>query len=153
MYTIESLLDLAAKCEKIYKNHLEIDDEIRKVIEDCEYTRYDTHRIAEEAMICADYMDRFRIDSLEFVGPFNNGKIEEFKRGEAVTVKRGSIVYSTHPKVAHEGKISSQKQTIRVHSTSKGYVYDGNVDNGRVTWTGNGGYWFWTDINNIEKQG
>lgn len=77
-------------------------------------------------------------------------------RGETVRIKRGAAVFSTHPQVSLDGKVTTRRQDVRVHSVMQGYAnpYQDDADHNRntkVEWLGSGGYYFWTDLNNVEK--
>ena len=64
------------------------------------------------------------------------------KKGDMLTIKKGSLVKSMHPS-KQEYKLS-RSQNIKVD-----HWYD--LDD-HVVWAGSGGYWCWTNFNNIKLE-
>jgi hypothetical protein len=143
MYTIKTLLDMAAEAEKEYLR-------LRKKFPPGTYNkdRNDKYAEMQNAITCASWMDRNGIIEAENVGPFNSTLVSMLKKKDRVKIKKGSIVYSTHPNIPREGIVTNKIQTVTIHSIEKGYMYP-DVKNGSIHWVGENGYWKWTDINNI----
>lgn len=87
------------------------------------------------------------------VGPFMTSS---FSRGQKVRIKKGVKVFSTAPSVSREGREQSRSQVVTVHFFDQGYIdltedrANPRIVQGKVTWSGTGGYWRWTDVNNVE---
>jgi hypothetical protein len=112
------------------------------------------HSISEDALLCAQHMETQRLSELRFIGPFG---VVPFKRGSKVRLKKGALINGTSSKIPREGITSTRVQALTLHDVDDGYVdrHSGEprVQNARVTWAGTGGYWRWTDANNIELVG
>ncbi len=65
----------------------------------------------------------------------------ELKKDDHIVLKRGSIVYSTHP--SKSKRILTKKQTVKFHHT-----YSDKKD---VVWSGSACYWNWTAKENVEE--
>lgn len=102
---------------------------------------------------CVQWMKDNNLESCRNVGPFN---LENHVKGDIVKIRKGARVYSTSPSFTSDGKVTKRCQTVTVARTSKGFVdYNHSsrhptVRNAEVHWAGSGGYWHWTDINNVE---
>jgi hypothetical protein len=71
--------------------------------------------------------------------------------GNLVKIKKGARVSTTHPKGSYECRRS---YIFKVHDVYPGYDdshYSGAVRTASVHWVGTGSYWFWTDMENVEK--
>lgn len=107
--------------------------------------------LAERAELCAKWMEQQGIAELAHVGPFSS--FSQLAKGMQVRIRKGSIVHSTKG----EPRTTARDQVIKVHFFDLGYVdiyaraeTDVGVRQPRVTWAGAGGYWRWTDLNNVE---
>ncbi len=79
------------------------------------------------------------------VGPF---QLDTFEAGDTVVIGKGSEISTTHPK----GKrVASRKADVQVHRVIPGYVYDNEIVDPCVKWSGTGGYWFWTKLDNVKR--
>ena len=107
---------------------------------------------ADDAAMCADWMQAMKVAQLRYVGPFGDPGLTV---GDWITVRAGSRVYSTMPKVPKVGKLTVRTKTVKVVRLSAGRVdRDGSqavVRNPLVTWAGKGGYWCWCDANNVDR--
>jgi hypothetical protein len=103
-------------------------------------------------------MEQNNIEEIAHVGDFSSF---ELKKGQQVRLRRGAIIYSTSPSVGRGGKVNTLNRKIKVDYVNSGYIdiyslygfsddSEKSVRNGQVNWAGAGGYWFWTDINNVE---
>ena len=64
---------------------------------------------------------------------------KEINRGDIVTIRKGSIVRSLHPK---KGNYQLRRnQTVKVHLFLRGYEYEGKIYPAEISWSGTGGYW------------
>lgn len=96
--------------------------------------------------MCFIYMESRGLEGRFNVGPFT---AFEIKPKQKVTIKKGSVVNSTHPSYPIAGKVLKKDQVVTVHDVDKGYVYESKVTNGAVHWVGAGSYYMWTDIDNV----
>lgn len=143
MITPESLLQIAAESELLYK-----DLSIQFPPGTYSRERNGARDRMDRALLCADWMIRKGHESLRFVGPFGNIPV---KNGERVRVKAGSLVFSTNPQVDQTGVELKRSQIVTIHGdVSPGYVNENRLVQPRVTWAGSGGYWRWTDLNNVD---
>lgn len=146
LFTPESLLQIAAEAEVEYRALLKLHPPGTSNKE-----RNDAYDRREKALLCADWMEKNGFKELSNVGPFMNTQL---KKGDEIKVRKGAVIFSTHPSAGQKGTEAKRDQIIRVHSFDPGFVdtmpgaQNGNVRQGRVTWPGTGGYWRWTDINN-----
>lgn len=73
----------------------------------------------------------------------------KYFKGTVVTLRRGSVVRSTSP--SKEEYTLSREQKVKVRNFYEGYPetcgYPGRP--AEITWAGTGGYWCWTDANNV----
>lgn len=109
------------------------------------------YREREDALACAAWMEKAGIPSLTCVGPFGP---QVLVCGSEVTIARGAIVHSTKPGTPRTGVELQRRLRIKVHSFFRGSVAhhdDMRVVQGEVRWAGAGGYWRWTDINNVMR--
>ena len=148
MYAPASLLSIAAASEKRYTALL-----AQFPPGTIHHERNEAHREMEMALACAAWMEANNLTELENVGPFGVAKVE---RGAMMRIRKGSRIFSTAPGVGREGVEAKRAQVIKVHSYDPGYVNllggndNGDVRQGTIRWAGAGGYWRWTDINNVE---
>lgn len=142
MYTVEKLLEISTKAEREYK-------ELLNSFPPGTYNkdRNDARDLMFKAEICAKYMKDNGIEEIANVGPFESTIV---KKGQRVRIKPGSYVRSTHPSKLN-GTIS-RARIITVYSVNNGFcsIFSGEITNGSITWVGSGGYFFSTDINNVE---
>ncbi len=76
-------------------------------------------------------------------------------KGRMVKIREGPVVYSTHPSMRQA--VLGRDLVVKVHSADRGWVgtgvnFSGSevvVRQAQVHWSGTGGYWRWTDANNI----
>jgi hypothetical protein len=158
MFTPEKLLEIAVANYAIYKAP---GPGIPRTSE-----QMDAHRLAEQAETCALWLERFgNGEAVETIGPFGAKKIES---GDVVKVKKGAVLYTTHPKYKRTynpdgssfDKIAGKDYEVKVHNVDNGWApgphqyHDhklrNEVRNQKVHWAGEGGYWFWTDAQNVE---
>jgi hypothetical protein len=113
--------------------------------------RNKARREMNEARACAEWMMRNDRAEIANLGPHMTVKLE---KGQKVRIKSGSLICGTDSKIPVGGKIFPKAQDIEVHRVVKGYFdyYDGSpkVVQAAVHWAGPGGYWRWTDLNNVE---
>jgi hypothetical protein len=72
-----------------------------------------------------------------------------YSRGQEIKLRKGSVVRSTNP--SKKEYTLSRNQKVTVHSyypPLKGWG-DYPAKNAEVHWAGTGGYWCWTDVENI----
>jgi hypothetical protein len=72
----------------------------------------------------------------------------EYKKGDMVTVKKGSIVHSYNP--SKKEYVLKRNQKVKVDYVSEYPYEDGHK---KLTWAGAGHYWNWTDVENIVNDG
>lgn len=113
--------------------------------------RNKARELADRAETCAKWMEQQGIAALAHVGPFSS--FSPLAKGTHVRIRKGSIVHSTKG----EPRTTVRDQVIKIHFVDLGYVdnyaraeTDVVVRQPRVTWAGAGGYWRWTDLNNVE---
>lgn len=106
-----------------------------------------------KARIAAQWMEKHGHQHLRYVGDFGSLALQ---RGDEVAVRKGALIFSTAPNWPREGKPSSRIQRIKIHSVDRGFVPVYQPDETcdqlrqpRVEWVGAGGYWKWTDANNV----
>jgi hypothetical protein len=113
--------------------------------------RNKARREMNEVRACVDWMVRNDRAEIANLGPHMTVKLE---KGQKVRIKAGSLICGTDSKIPVGGKIFPKAQDVEVHRVAKGYLdyYDGNpkVVQAAVHWAGPGGYWRWTDLNNVE---
>lgn len=70
-------------------------------------------------------------------------------KGSTVTIRKGSTVRSCNP--SKEEYQLSRNQTVKVHKVVEGYPEHSGYParNDEIHWAGSGGYWHWTDVENI----
>lgn len=112
---------------------------------------YEGRRQAQDALLCARYMEQKGIVSAPQIGPFGP---TNFVKGEKVRVKLGSTIRKpTHPNMG-DGP-SKRRYNIEIFSVLRGYVYEEHdcikCYNTEVCWPGTGGYWFYTEATNVER--
>ncbi len=149
MYTPATLLEIAAQAEARYKTLL-LDHPPGSVHDGRNLAREEM----EAALACAAWLEQQGIREIANVGPFVTTRC---RRGDRVRVRRGARVYSTHPQTPREGVETQRSQVVTIHAVYQGYVNtladprQPEVVQGKVHWAGAGGYWRWTDINNVER--
>lgn len=107
---------------------------------------------AAQARVCAKWMEQQGIAELAHVGPFSS--FPPLSKGMQVRIRKGSFVQSTKG----EPRKTARDQVVKVHFYDAGYVdtYPRAekeaevVRQPQITWAGAGGYWRWTDLNNVE---
>jgi len=111
------------------------------------------HQVTQCALMCAEWLERQDCKAMSFVGPFGPTMP---RKGQQVVLRKGSTVFGF--KVPKEGIVTTRNQPIKVNDSDRGYVdWSGIARSGRdydfrqakVTWAGTGGYWRWTDANNL----
>lgn len=111
--------------------------------------------LSEGAMEVAAWMEAKGLESAIYAGPFGP-KLPT--RGAKVLIRRGAEVFSTSPSV----KRAELGRALRVTASSVdgGYIdvraregrNEERVRTAQVHWAGAGGYWRWTDANNIVRE-
>jgi hypothetical protein len=115
--------------------------------------RNDAHAQMEVVRICAAWLESKGLAEAKHVGPFMAFKL---KRGQRVRLLKGAIINGTGNAIPREGQINARPRIFTVHDFNAGYVdrfedsQHPKVVQARVTWVGAGGYWRWTDIDNVE---
>lgn len=113
--------------------------------------RNEALRNAEAAELCAQHMIKLGVTELAHVGPFHSFEVQ---RDQIVRIKKGALVFSTHPSFDSNGKVTTRPQQVKVRAFDRGHVTiygpRPNVVPPSVKWAGSGGYWRWTDLNNVE---
>ncbi|KWU26294.1 hypothetical protein [Burkholderia cenocepacia] len=157
MFTKESLRQMADMAEKSYRELLVLHPP--GTVHD---GRNDAHDLMDRARICADWMEAHGIEQTANIGPFMTTLP---KRLQQVRIRKGARIFGTGPKIGREGEITQRARVVVVHSVDKGYIdtHTGRkwvderhapvVVQARVHWAGTGGYWRWTDIENVEIVG
>jgi hypothetical protein len=98
---------------------------------------------ASFARMAAAKMREDNIAVCRNIGPFQN---DRFERGSAVKIAKGVEISTTHPK----GKrVSARAATVKVHRVIPGYIYDNDIVDPVVQWSGASGYWFWTKLDHV----
>ncbi len=118
--------------------------------------RNNLYEVSKAALLCATWMDKQGAAELVFVGQF--GPVMPH-RGQKVVIRKGAVIFTTRTGkgVPSGGVVSVRDQTVTVFSADRGYVdWSGTSRAGpeclrqaRVTWIGAGGYYRWTDANNV----
>ena len=154
MFTKESLRQTADEAEKTYRELL-----VLHPPGTVHHERNDAHDLMERARLCADWMEVHGIAETANIGPFMTNLP---KRGQKVRIRRGANIFSTDPKIAREGEIAQRARVVTLDSVFEGYIDNHRgrkwvderhapaVVQARVHWAGAGGYWRWTDIENVE---
>ena len=113
------------------------------------------HEVSECALMCAEWLEQQDCKAMAFVGPFGP---KMPIRGIRVVIRKGARVFGTRPGTPKEGALNTRDRTVTVRDCDRGYVdWSGirrsgaeyNFRQARVTWAGAGGYWCWTDANNL----
>lgn len=146
MFTPDSLLNQALNFEVMYQTLL-------AQFPSGTYSeeRNDARRKMNDAIFCADWMEKNGHAELPNVGPF---MLLKPAKGQLLRLRRGSLIFGTGSGIPEGGKTTARVQTIKVHYIDEGYV--DNIDReprfcqGKVHWVGPNGYWRWSDINNFE---
>lgn len=115
----------------------------------------------EHALACASWMEEHGYTgdaALNFVGPF--GELPKLKRGDKVRVKKGALIWTTHPSVRKEVGGDNHKRAGKTHTVTVDRMSPGHgtalrrgeieIRNPTVTWAGPGGYWCEVSLNDIE---
>lgn len=101
-------------------------------------------RRRDQALMAASWLEREGRREARFVGPFGNPLPQ---RGQTVRVKRGVEVSGTGK---NHKVVSGRSDVVTVHRVVPGWAERDGVRNPLVVWAGTGGYWRWTDANNVE---
>lgn len=109
-------------------------------------------RREKQAMAAVAYMEANGLTEATAIGHYG---VQSIQRGTKVRLKAGAAVRSTHPKYRGVGYDNPKTRTLNVFDVYTGYVDYHKIDraqvrNPEVVWVGTGGYWFYTDINNVE---
>lgn len=143
-FTADSLMEIAAAAERRYRALAAqfgpgiIHDE-----------RDDARREMEDAIAFAACMAENRVASARYVGPFGN---PSSLPGERIRVAKGVRIFGTGPAMTKAGIQVGRALSVTVHSIHEGSVSRaeaGLVRQPTVHWAGSGGYWRWTDLNNV----
>ena len=108
--------------------------------------------LSEHALEAAAWMEGAGLTEAVYAGPFGPALPP---RGSKVRLRRGAEVLSTHPKVKRA--VLGRDLVVNAHSINSGFIdmtarvgrNEQRVRNPEVHWAGSGGYWRWTDANNI----
>jgi hypothetical protein len=117
-------------------------------------TMSDWFHVGQQAEWCSTYMRRNNILFTKTIGRFG---MQDIKQNDIVKVKKGSQLYGFAKGMGYKdgGKLTGRDYKVKVS-----IVYDGYAtrDHDRITikyqqieWAGRGGYWVWTDCDNVEK--
>lgn len=81
------------------------------------------------------------------------------KRGDTVTIKKGTVIKTTMPRPEDKTKIAGRTYKVQVDHVLPGRTITeltcrrgetpGPKQNPSVRWPGTGGYWFEVDINDV----
>ena len=140
MFTPDALLDIAIQAEADVKAAQASGGSV-----------YPHYRRAQEAMVCAEWLDAQPVKVTPFVGSFGD---VHYSRGDRVRIKHNSMIHSTNPTRRH--RASKISYMVNVFFFFEGWVNtsarrdDELVRQPRVDWVGQGGYWCWTDAQNVE---
>jgi hypothetical protein len=145
MFTPDYLLDIAVQAEADYRAASTPQE--RGPL----WTRRDW------ALLCAEWLETQPVKAMTAIGPF--GEIA-FKAGQRVRVKKGAMIHSLHPQ-RKAPYPAGATYTVTLHHVFAGYVHDQSncfrrdivVQQPKVEWAGAGGYWCWTDPDNVEAIG
>lgn len=103
--------------------------------------------------------------SAKYVGYYEHNELP-IKRGQTVTIKKGTTIRSMHPDPAKKVKVAGKTYKITVdhllpgrskiemqrnETTGKYEEVRTPIDNPTVRWPGEGGYWCEVDINDIPE--
>ncbi len=110
------------------------------------------YRREKQAIGAVKYMEDNGIDTALAVGNFG---LQDIAKGTIVRLKAGARVTSTHPKYRGVGYDNPKTRSLKVNKVYAGHIDYHVIDkthvrNPEVVWVGTGGYWFYTDINNVE---
>lgn len=149
MFTRDSLLELAVQQDEIVKSTA-TPPGIR-----CSDEHLAARRQRDKALAAASWMEQEGVSQLAHVGEFLSFQLH---KDQQVRLRRGARIHSTNPQVSREGKINTLNRQIRVFDVHSGFIatngysalHGGPLRNAEVHWVGTGGYWYWTDINNVE---
>jgi len=102
---------------------------------------------AEDALICAVWMEKKKIPELNYIGPFGEIK-KDYHRGMTVKIPKGTYVSRpTHPK--ERNFVAGRTYSVTLHDVYTGYVNREKVIQPHLLWAGTGGYWCEADPNII----
>ncbi|WP_432263396.1 hypothetical protein [Cupriavidus sp. TMH.W2] len=148
MHTPASLYEYAASAESTYRTLLsEFGPGTVHV------GRNEARRQMEAARACAAWMEANGFSEIANVGPYMGTTIS---RGDKVYIRKGARIDGTGSTIPREGADLKRRQLVTVVSVDRGYLdfsepsRNPKIVQGRVHWAGAGGYWRWTDINNVE---
>jgi hypothetical protein len=134
-YTPQSMLEMAAAFEVISR---------QRDLPGREYWRADLY--SRWAFMCATRMETDGHGSLANIGPFQT---VSYQPGDLVKLRQGAEIESTKDSLR---RVLKRAYAVKVHRVDNGYVDTTNhprVVNSKIVWPGAGGYWCWTDINNV----
>lgn len=152
-YNVDRLLKIATEADQAYERLLKLHPPGTYNLE-----RNDAHRLREDALACAAFLESSsKVAQLRHIGTFGP---ELPKKGDRVLIKRGAVVRSTRPGTPQEGVTLTRNTWVTLHYAHKGFISDSRHDyveqrirNPEVGWAGAGGYWRWTDVNNVAMPG
>lgn len=117
--------------------------------------RNDARRLESVALRCAEWLEAAGLAEARFVGPFG---AETFQTGERVILRKGSRVFGSGPQIPREGLVLTRAQRVSLHRYDPGYCAEYpqgesfDFRQAQVHWAGAGGYWRWTDANNVDRK-
>lgn len=111
---------------------------------------YRLHAFQGMAMWIAARMEAQSLPPVQAIGPFRGAK---FTKGDRLKIRTGALISSTSKRLC---RTLNRSYSVTVHSFSEGYFDEfardelHQIQNPQVHWIGTGGYWCWTDVNNME---
>lgn len=116
--------------------------------------RRESYRMIDCSKGAIEYLEANNLTEIEIIGPFYNGleKDERLKvRGTKIRIKKGAKIRSTGPQ---NGTIAKRDRVVTLFDFDPGYCCRSakfeEFRNAKVCWVGSSGYWFYTDLNNVE---
>lgn len=134
MFTVDTLLDIAARAERAYFARTG--------------SLSEAYHTMEKALVAAEWMEKNGIEASPYVGPFGEVTL---KRGDKVRIKAGSKITSTLKSL---NRTTTRPYTVTIHDVYSGFIHEHRghvVRNPTVVWAGSGGYWCETEVANVEK--
>lgn len=118
-------------------------------------------RLQAQCLNAAFYMTMAGIKEADTIGHIGT-LVDTLKAGQTVKIRKGAVIHSYRE--ASRG-VSKRVREVTIHRVDKGYIssddFESIIKRGGVIdteyfrqaciyWAGAGGYWCWTDVNNVE---
>ena len=153
MHTIESLLKDAADLEA---------SGVRS-------RNYDDRMTPEKLLAKAAWLQVQGRDSAYFIGHEPKDRLPAFKKGEEITILKGTVLTGTFPDSQRNGhdkdgrpvRIAGRTYKVKVHDLTPGYMHQDwdhrtkgigfHIRNAEICFVGAGGYWNYVDLNDVPE--